>query len=345
MNRDTHRLLVLNFAMDEDHPILGFGVSWVRALADLVGSVHVVTGSAGRVDLPRNVTVDSIGWLSGERLSNVRKLRGAVHRALARFSPDAVFTHMAAPYAAVMGPELRARRLRHVLWYAHASRSKGLLLAYPWIKAIATSTPESCPISGSKVHVIGQGVDTELFTPVHRSYTSVQRAVHWGRADPSKRIEYMLTAITQSRAATGAPLSLTQIGSPATPDATAAWEVIQASHRGDELLRWIPGVSRDRLPGLAADQDVFVHAFQGSMDKAALEAAALGLPVLSENTSVRRELGAWPSDPDLAAQLISFIAASEQERERFAQFQQQRVLARHSIQALSTKLVDLLYPT
>ena len=41
---------------------------------------------------------------------------------------------------------------------------------------------------------------------------------------------------------------------------------------------------------MSAEFDVFLHAFTGSMDKADLEAAATGLPVLAENPSVRREL-------------------------------------------------------
>jgi len=194
------------------------------------------------------------------------------------------------------------------------------------------------------VIVVGQGIDTALFAPAKRSYDQVRRAVHWGRADPSKRIDYLLDTVMRVRATVGQPSSFTQIGSPATPDSDVAWQELQREYETADLLHWVPGVSRDQLPGLAAEHDVFLHAFTGSMDKAALEAASTGLPVLSENPSVRRELGAWASSPELASQLLSFVDADSETREAFARSQQQAVADKHSLSALANRLLDVIYP-
>ena len=55
------RLLVFNLATDVDDPILGFTTHWIRALARRVEAVQVITMRAGRLDLPNNVRVDSVG--------------------------------------------------------------------------------------------------------------------------------------------------------------------------------------------------------------------------------------------------------------------------------------------
>ena len=344
MNTPNRRLMILNFAMNEDHPVLGFGVSWVRALAEHVAHIDVVTGSTGPYSVPSNVQVHDAGWRTGRDVSNSVRLRRTVRKVLSDQRPDAVFTHMAAPYAALVGPDIRLKRLRHVLWYAHVSRSKSLLLAYPWVQAIATSTPESCPLHGPKVHPLGQGIDVSMFQPVERSFELVHSAVHWGRADPSKRLGHILSSVSRVRAEAGNPSTFTQIGSPSTLEATEAWNQIVRSFPEGELLHWVPGVPRHELPRLSTNFDVFLHAFTGSMDKAALEAAASGLPVLSENPSVRREIGAWDGSLALVDQLRSFVEANPSEREQFAQMQQQRVQSKHSLTALAQKLVELIYP-
>jgi len=116
-------------------------------------------------------------------------------------------------------------------------------------------------------------------------------------------------------------------------------------HQEDGTLLWTPGVPREQLPDIASGHDVFLHAFSGSMDKAALEAAASGLPVLSENASVRREIGAWPGPVDLAAQLLSFVQADPEARAAFSRSQQDRVRAKHSLDSLATRLLDVIYPS
>ena len=168
--------------------------------------------------------------------------------------------------------------------------------------------------------------------------------MHWGRADPSKRLQHVLEAVNRSRIETGSPASFTQIGSPSTPSASDDWREVLEDFPNGGLLQWVEGVPQDELRDLSAEFDVFLHAFTGSMDKAALEAAATGLPVLSENPSVRREVGAWPGPAELAAQLVSFVQSSATDREAFAAQQQQRVREHHSLEALTEKLIDVIYP-
>ena len=55
------RLLWFNLATDLDDPILAFTNSWIRAIANKVDSIHVITMRLGRTELPENVRIYSVG--------------------------------------------------------------------------------------------------------------------------------------------------------------------------------------------------------------------------------------------------------------------------------------------
>jgi hypothetical protein len=55
------RVLYFSLAVDADDPILGFTGRWIRELAGRVEFVHVITMSAGRVEVPGNVRIYSVG--------------------------------------------------------------------------------------------------------------------------------------------------------------------------------------------------------------------------------------------------------------------------------------------
>ncbi len=89
------RLLLFNLATDVDDPVLGFTTSWIGALAKQVEVIHVITMRAGRVQVPGNVRVHSVGKEKG--CSEFRRVL-AFYRQLLRILRhdhiDACFSHM-----------------------------------------------------------------------------------------------------------------------------------------------------------------------------------------------------------------------------------------------------------
>ena len=57
----TMRLLWFNLVTDFDDPVLGFTTSWIRDIAKLVESIQVITMRKGRMNLPKNVRITSVG--------------------------------------------------------------------------------------------------------------------------------------------------------------------------------------------------------------------------------------------------------------------------------------------
>src|SRR4051812_45525749 len=55
------RVLVINLTVDADDTVFGFTTAWITALAERVEHVTVITMQAGRIALPDNVQVHTLG--------------------------------------------------------------------------------------------------------------------------------------------------------------------------------------------------------------------------------------------------------------------------------------------
>jgi hypothetical protein len=160
------RLLWFNLATDVDDPILGFTTGWIQALAARVECIHVITMRAGRVEVPRNVRVHSVGKEKGysEPRRAVMFYR-QLFRILREERIDVCFSPMMPLFIILAAPVLMRKRIPIVTWYAHPSLTRTLKLAHRLSDYIVTSLPTAYPYKHDKLRVIGQGIDTDLFVP------------------------------------------------------------------------------------------------------------------------------------------------------------------------------------
>src|SRR5713101_9840351 len=114
------RLLMFNLAMDTDDPILGFATRWIAALARRVESIQVITMRAGRVEVPENVRVCSVGKERGysEPRRAVEFYRHLI-RVVRTDRIDVCFSHMIPIFTVLAAPIAKARGIPIVTWYAH----------------------------------------------------------------------------------------------------------------------------------------------------------------------------------------------------------------------------------
>ena len=99
------RLLLFNLATDVDDPVLGFTTRWIWALAKHVQFIYVITMRAGRVVVPDNVRVYSIGKEQG--YSEPRRAVAFYRRllyVLRSESIDVCFSHMSPIFTALAAP-------------------------------------------------------------------------------------------------------------------------------------------------------------------------------------------------------------------------------------------------
>ena len=124
-------VLWFNLATDLDDPILGFTSSWIGEVATIVDSIHVITMRLGRVELPENVRIYSVGKEKGfSEPRRALEFYRHLFRILHREPIDACFSHMIPIFSVLAYPSLKLRGIPLISWYAHRHESVTLKLAH-----------------------------------------------------------------------------------------------------------------------------------------------------------------------------------------------------------------------
>src|SRR5438093_13705982 len=78
---------------------------------------------------------------------------------------DGCFSHMMQIFSAMAGPILRAKKIPLITWYAHPSLTFPLKVGHWFSNQMVASLPNAYPYRKDKLTVIGQGIDTGLYSP------------------------------------------------------------------------------------------------------------------------------------------------------------------------------------
>jgi glycosyltransferase involved in cell wall biosynthesis len=344
------RPLMIVQLIDEYDWLRGFIVPWVRALAERVEHLHVLTLEQREARLPDNVTVYSMG--KERRHRRVPELI-AFHRTLNRLAPhvDVIFSHMtprytwlAAPYAAVFGKP-------QVLWFAHERVSWELRLA-EWVAArIVTASPESLSLSSGKIRVLGQGIDM-----THFQASSQPPPACWivsvGRLAPIKNHHLLIEAAAILRKRGHRDFEVRIAGGDTPENQTypqRLYKLVTERHL-EQHVRFLGAIPYREMPSLYQQAALTVNLRRpGGMDKAVLESMACGVPVMVHNSTFLPLLGhersaLWCEDlapARIADQLEPLLRASPQERAAVGAILAERVRARHSLDGLMERLVGV----
>ena len=116
---------------DANHLRHGFASRWISSFAKICEKVDVITMLKGRVDLPSNVQVYSVGKEKG--YSEARRcilFYRHLSKILSEGRPTVCFSHMIPIFTILGAPLLRAKGIPIITWYAHLSSSTTLKLAH-----------------------------------------------------------------------------------------------------------------------------------------------------------------------------------------------------------------------
>jgi glycosyltransferase involved in cell wall biosynthesis len=296
------RILLINFVMDRHSPVLAWQHSVALRLAAKCERMVVLTEGIGDCDLPAHVEVHRVPRV----LTTPLRILGAkwlmnipVWIWCARERFDAAFLHMNADWAYRLAPCWRQFGIPVLLWYAHGTVTNRLRRSHDHAACVVTSTPEGFRIPSSKVRVIGQGIDTDLFTlPASRTDNATILAV--GRVSRRKSVDLMLETLAWLKTnAPQHPFKLRIIGPTLTRDdrAYAAELADTVNRRGDLASRVTFEGPRamSELPAIYGSAFLHLNLSQtGSMDKTILESLACGCPTLTANEAVFPLLEGFP---------------------------------------------------
>lgn len=346
------QLLIFTQKVDREDDNLGFFHRWIEEFARHVEQVTVICLYEGPHTLPSNVRVLSLG--KEKKQSRIRYLwRFYTYIVRERKSYDAVFVHMNQIYVILGGLLWRLSGKRVVLWYAHGTIGRGVRLAERLAHAVVTSTPEGFRLPSRKVHVVGQGVDTELFTPSRNDpRDDALRLIAVGRLSPVKRYELVIEAVRLLRR-DGVPATLSIVGGPITDtdqDYARALRTRAASQDLCGTVSFTGPVPQRAVASYFRKSDVCVSVSRtGSLDKTILEAMACGVVVLTSNDAARGILHAFPlsllsdSEPrTIAAALRALQALSSDEHRKLSETLRATVVENHSLSRLVGRILALL---
>jgi glycosyltransferase involved in cell wall biosynthesis len=350
------RLLLFNLTTDIDDPILGFTTYWITALAKRMEFVHVITMRAGRIVVPDNVEVYSVGKEKG--FSELRRAF-EFYRHLVRIIQgdliDVCFSHMIPIFSILASPILRVKDVPLLTWYAHPSLTPVLKASHYVSQYMLTSIETAYPYKRDKLVSIGQGIDTDVFCPSDESSDKSNIILCVGRLSQVKGHPTLVQAAAILRARWQKPFRIVIIGGAATrADANyinALHEQVRALNLQD-IVHFEPPVPNAELPGWYQRCTLHVNLTPtGFGDKVAWEAMSCSKPSLAANAGFADTFGVYRDvllfrhgdAEDLATKLENQLRLSHQERVQLGSYLRSRVIQRHGLENLADKLVTLFH--
>ena len=281
--------------MDESSQVFSHQIGIVNEIAKYFEKVTVLTGKAGTYKVLPNVEVFTSNWIPGKKIISSLKVVFLFLKLLYQKRFNLVFSHMTSVQSALVSPVTKMLRIKHYLWYTHTSDNLALRVAHKLTNGVLTATAGSCPITGSKIHVVGHSIDISMFKKKIRVDFPISRFIHVGRFDASKNIELIINALKGFREG-GQDITFVNIGSPSGKNHDSYYKkIIENSNEGVDKV-WLDfkmAIPRYSLSEVIQIQNAFIHAFEGSLDKAVLEATFMGLPVVTINPEYLKIFGSW----------------------------------------------------
>jgi len=335
-------------AVDREDPNLGAFYYWFEMLATRAEFVVIIAGRVGSHDLPPNVSVYTFGDARLGKIGRIWKFWELFSRYYA--DADAALFHQIPEFVIAASPFLISRRSVTALWYAHGAVSWRLRIAERLVGYIFTSSAAGFRLPSKKVHHLGQAINTDLFRPAPSSKLPVPsntlRLITVGRISAIKNYETIIAACAMLRDAWPQAWVLTIVGGPITPGDRVYAERIKTLIRGKKLEQYVHfygdrGYSE--IPEILGEHDMFLNASAtGSLDKAVLEAMAVGLTVLTSNEAYRTILPPQyfleHTGADFLAERIKACAAAPRPNTALREI----VLADHALTRTIEKIMALL---
>ncbi len=340
------KFLFITQVWDEGDSILGFVPSWVKALSSHCKIVSIICMKQGSSHTP--FPVYSLGKEKGSsRLQKIYTFFLTIFRL--RHEYEAVFVHMNPEYIVLAGLWWRLTGKQIILWYAHGTVTWKLRLAALFTHRILTSTPEGCRLKSSKLRIVGQAIDTELFHPLDMVESSSISLAVVGRISASKGQLLALQALAQLHKE-GISITLTCIGEPVYPqdyEYLSECERFICEQRLESIASFLGPKTRVELAAIIPTMTLCINmSTTGSLDKAGLEALSAGVPVVTANEAFRSVIGELSPELMLQGQTLSdlttaihwYLTLSREQQVALRTSLRERVVKHHSIHTFADRI-------
>ncbi len=283
------RLLIFTQKVDSLDPVLGFFHAWIKEFATNYESVEVICLEKGEFDLPRNVTVYSLGKEKGA--SSLQCLRNFYHYLfLIRNSYDKVFVHMNQEYVLLAGLYWKIKKVSVYLWRNHPLGNIFTRTAVLLSTKVFCTSPNSFTANFRKTIIMPVGYDNAIFKMTEGVVRKKYSVLILGRISPIKHIDLAVKAASHL-VQSGFQISLNIVGPVPNRDIVyleslkkmvVKLELSTCVTFGDE-------VTRIEAPEVFSGHEICLN-LTDSFDKTIVEAAACGAIPLVSNKALSRFL-------------------------------------------------------
>lgn len=282
------RLLVFTQKVDKTDAVLGFFHEWIIGLSKIAETVEVICLGKGEFDLPKNVTVYSLGKDRGvSKIGYVLNLYKYLR--VISGSYDRVFVHMNQEYVLLAGLYWKFKNIPVYLWRNHKKGNFLTTLAVGFCAKVFCVSKDSFTAKSNKAVLMPVGVDTKTFQEMNALSRKKYSICMWGRISPVKNIEAALEAI-KILTSSGLPVSL-MIGGPVLEKDVSYVESLKkyiSENNLSSVIQFFGPIDYFALPEFCSHYELYLNLTEsGSFDKTIMEAVACGLVPVVSNTSLR----------------------------------------------------------
>lgn len=343
-------VVILTQVLDRQDAVLGFFHGWCETFAQNLERLTVMAQRVGRVELPPNVTVVSLGKDEGGGKGTMMKRVTQGLLALREADrPDAIWAHMVPKLVLCAAPVAVPRGIPIYLWYTHASVDWSLRAAVPFVRKVFTASAESfrLPLRDEKLVITGHGIDCRHFD-AGRGARPVDVLVV-GRLAPSKGQDEIIKALAHMQ-----PVPRAEIVGDIllTKDETYRDRLLALIRMNPQLAQKVTlrgAVPWQDIPSVMRRARVLVDASHtGSIDKVVLESMASGTLPLSCNEAFAPLFGPLADRlmygrsqaGELAHKLTALLSLTPADHAALGARVRQLVLEHHDLAALVPRMVD-----
>ncbi len=331
------RLLITTQAVDENDPVLGFFIGWIKELATHFDQVHVVCLKEGTHQLPANVHVYSLGKEhSTSRIGYVIGFYRYMWRLRGMY--DRVFIHMNPHYVLLWGMVWKLTGTPIHFWRNHAKMNVMTWITARFATRMYYTSPFACLSRYAHAVRMPVGIDMDRFViEAHNTKSTKKKILFLGRLSRVKQPEVFIeTARILSE-----EYEFHLYGDDPSP--TGAYKKGLESQAGKNVF-FHPAITNDQTPHIYRAHDIYVNLTpEGSMDKTVLEAGACGVMIIVANKSFKgivpdESLLETVSASHLAQKITEIETLPTQVRTNMCETTREHIMKEHSLRELGNRL-------
>ncbi len=276
------RLLICTQKVDKNDPILGFFHRWIIEFAKHFENITVICLYEGEHDLPKNVTVLSLGKENGaSRVKYIFRFYRYIWQE--RNTYDAVFVHMNEEYVLLGGFLWKLLGRKIYMWRNHYEGNLLTDMSASLCAKVFCTSKYSYTAKYAKTVLMPVGIDTDIFK-IKEGVSRIPNSVLFiARMAPSKNPEVVIRALALLKSK-NIYYAAAFYGDPSTAH-REYYESLQKLVSDQNLadrVHFYPGVKNTDTPALYGQYEICVNAsMSGMYDKTIFEGIACGtLPLV-----------------------------------------------------------------